>query len=384
MNPTAYPSKKLALSLVVSATIIGISLAFAFITAVGATNGPQGWRQSNTDGFGDPANAFLSLAVFNNQLYAGTWHTSVAQVWRTSDGQTWNQFATTWPVSTTTVMDIEPFGSYLYFGTDSSNGAQIWRTNGTTWELVVSNGFTSTNNIIVTALAVFSNTLYAATNNATTGLEIWRSSTGNSGSWTLVYTAGSDVPGDFGFTTMDVYSGHLYLGLSRSGVAELWRTNNGTTWTPVFTNGLGDANNSMVSAMAEFDGAFYIGLRNTVTGGEVWRSTNGTDWTNEFTGGLGNPANGRPYGLVAFDNRLYLVFANTSTGAEVWRTSNGSTWEQIASGGWGDSNNQFADYLDKGAETFNNSLYIGTENRVTGAEVWQLLHQVYLPLILRN
>jgi hypothetical protein len=364
MNLTTYPSKMFALSLVVIASLVGLTLAFTFITASSATNGPQGWRQSNTDGFGDPANSALSLGVFNQQLYAGTWHTSVAQVWRTSDGQTWNQFATTWPVSTTTAIDMEPFGSNLYVGTDSSSGAQIWRTDGSIWELVVSNGFTSTNNIIVNALVVFSNTLYAATNNAATGLEIWRSSTGNSGDWTLVHNAGSDVPGDFGFTTMDVYEGNLYLGISRNNIAELWRTNNGTTWLPVFTNGLGNPNNSMVSAMADFNGAFYIALRNTEDGGQVWRSPNGTDWTNVLTGGLGNTDNSRPYGLIVFDSHLYLVFANTSTGAEVWRTTGGSTWEQIASGGWGDDNNGYADYLDKGAEVFGSSLYIGTGNFV--------------------
>jgi hypothetical protein len=187
---------------------------------------------------------------------------------------------------------------------------------------------------------------------------------------------------------IDVYDDHLYVGLGRidaswNMTAELWCTDDGTTWAPVFTDGLA-ANNANVSAMAEFNGDFYIGLRNVTTGGELWRSSDGLSWTNVFIGGLGNPDNQRPYGLVSFEGSLYLVFSNLDTGAEVWRSADGMAWEQIIAGGWGDSNNYFADYFDKGATVFDNRLYIGTVNWANGGEVWMLLRQVYLPLVLRN
>jgi hypothetical protein len=125
--------------------------------------------------------------------------------------------------------------------------------------------------------------------------------------------------------------------------------------------------------MAEFNGNFYIGMRNIIDGGEVWRTSNGVNFSPVFTGGYGNVDNQRPYGLITFNNYLYLVFCNLSTGAEVWRTSNGISWEQVGFNGWGEASNTFADYLDKGATIFNNSLFIGTFNDVTGGQIWQML-----------
>jgi hypothetical protein len=367
------------------ALVIGILLSVATIAAVRAGAPPSGWRQSNADGFGDAENRMVSLAVFDGQLYAGTSLPTQAQVWRTADGYAWTQVTPNWAVSTTTVLDMQAFGSHLYVGTYHVSGAQIWRTDGSNWEMVVSNGFSTTPDSIVNAFAVFSDTLYAAiANGMTPTVDIWRSASGNSGSWQLVHMADADASAwNNGLTVMDVYDGHLYLGITRNDVAELWRTNNGVAWTPVFTDGLG-LNNSIVGGMEVYDGLLYVGLRNVVSGGQVWRSANGLNWTNVVTGGLGNLANSRPYGLIGHQPYLYLVFSNTSTGAEVWRSQDGQQWHQIMSGGWGDPNNQFADYLDHGAEVFQGSVYIGTGNDVTGAEVWQRLQEVLLPLIVRN
>lgn len=186
---------------------------------------------------------------------------------------------------------------------------------------------------------------------------------------------------------MDVYQGYLYGGSSRikdsTSIAQLWRTQNGTTWTPVFTDGLGDDGNTHVSAMAEFKSNLYIGLRN-MAGGQLYRSEDGMNWTAVFTDGLGNPQNSRPYGLISFNNYLYLVFSNLSTGAEVWQSSDGESWRQIVTNGWGNANNGFADYFDKAAAIFNQSLYIGTANDKDGGEIWQRLHWVHLPLIARS
>jgi hypothetical protein len=100
------------------------------------------------------------------------------------------------------------------------------------------------------------------------------------------------------------------------------------------------------------------------------------------SGGLGNVNNDRPYGLYVFNDRLYLVFSNATTGAEVLRTADGSAWERVSWTGWGDSNNVYADYFDKGAATLHQGLYIGTGNQANGGEIWLLLHEVYLPLVL--
>jgi hypothetical protein len=346
-----------------------------------------GWQQVNDDAFGDPCNQGVwALEAFNGQLYAAmlTLCGSSAQVWRTANGTTWDQFTAPWSTYTTIGMDFQPFGSYLYLGTDGPDGAQIWRSDGLTWGLSASGGFGDPNNTNVIALAVFADTLYAATQNETTGLEIWRSATGNLGSWAKVFHPGADVTGFGSHALMDVFQGYLYLGVNRNGLAELWRTNDGITWTPVFTDGLGNPNNSSLSAMAEFDGYFYIGFRNTVEGGQVWRSSDGADWVNVISGGSGNPDNTRAYGLIVYANQLYLVYSNYVTGGEVWRTGDGTSWERIAAYGWGDANNQNVDYVDKSAAVFGHALYLGTLNNSTGGEVWQYsLPHLFLPVIVR-
>jgi hypothetical protein len=345
--------------------------------------GVPGWRQSNINGFGDLANAWIvSLSNYDGQMYAGTQNGNGAQVWRTSDGKTWSQFSPGWALDNNLVYASQQFGSYLYVGTYNDKGGEIWRSNGTTWEQVVSGGFGGANNFGVNAFAVFSNTIYAATSANNGVLQIYRSASGNAGSWTPVVNDGFGGAGVSQDVTMDVYGGYLYVGIGRGIVAELWRTNDGTIWSPVFTNGL-SANNTSVSAMAEFGGAFYIGLRNVTTGGEVWRTTNGTTFTPVFDHGLSDSDNGRPYGLDVLNGHLYLVFSNLVTGAEVWRTSDGTNWQQVGDAGWGDSNNAYADYFDKGATVFNNSLFIGTSNSANGGEVWQMVNQIYLPLIMR-
>jgi len=311
--------------------------------------GIPGWVQTNINGFGDLGNTSIgSLDALNGQMYAGTWANGTAQVWRTSDGQTWSQITSTWSASNTAVFDAQAYGGYLYFGTSNDNGGEIWRTNGMTWTQVISGGLGDRNNYGISALAVFSNAIYAAPSNVISGTRVWRSA--NWRCWQLGESQRQWLGG--GVTAqdvaMDVYDGHLYVGIGRGGyiTAELWRTSDGTTWTPVFTNGLA-ANNTNVSAMAEFNGNFYIALRNVTTGGEVWRSDDGLSWTPGHYWRLGNGANGRPYGLLVFDNRLYVMFSNLNTGAEIWRTTDGNTWERVSTAGWGDSNNGYVDYLTR-------------------------------------
>lgn len=273
------------------------------------------------------------------------------------------------------VFDMLPFNNSLYVGTGAasfSNGASIWRTDGTAWQQIASDGL-GFSNTGFNSLTVFSNTLLAATSSPTSGIQIWGSTSGDPGSWDQFNSDGFGLVITGQDSTMEAYNNQLYFGIGLKKVAVLLRTNNLITWTPVFTDGLGNPNNTNVSSMAEFNGDFYIGLRNLSDGGEVWRTSNGVDFTPVITGGLDDVNNTRPYGLTVYQDYLYLVFSNFSTGAEVWRTRDGNSWQQVNSDGWGDVNNRYADYYDKAATIFNNSLFIGTMNTSTGGEIWQLL-----------
>lgn len=373
---------------IVTIIVLSISLTALLVQAAISAVDP-GWIQVNSDGFGDARNLVKSLEVYNGQLYAGTWGSEdghPAQIWRASDGKTWNQVSPPWAATNGVAFDMQPFNNQLYVGTANDNGGEIWRSSdGSTWEQVVASGFGDANNSIRT-FDVFSNTVLVATANITTGVEIWSSSTGNNGSWTQVNANGFGYGTTAQDVTMDVFNGSVYVGLGRdsSGTAELWQSNDGITWTSVFTDGLGNANNTHVASMEEYNGYFYIGLRNTNDGGEVWRSSDGTDWTTVFAGGNGNSDNQRPYGLTTFNGNLYLTMNNSSTGVEIWESTDGISWQVIADNGWGDSGNFFADYFDNGNAVFNGGLYIGTLNFSTGGEIWlYLANKVFLPVVVR-
>ena len=349
--------------------------------------GVLGWMQSNINGFGYPWQNVNTLEVFGDQMYAGTWYNDgTAQVWRTSDGYTWNQFTPSWTISNTVVWDSKAYNSAFYVGTSNwDEGGEIWRTNGASWEQVASGGFDDTNNLSIRALEVFSNTVFAATINYSTGTEIWSSPSGNSGTWSQVNDDGFGDTNIWQDITMDVFNNFLYVGFGRgedSATAELWRSNNGITWEPVFINGL-SANNTHVSAMEDFKGNLYIGLRNVTNGGELWRSSNGFNFSPMFTGGYGNASRGRPYGLITFNNELYMVFCNTDQSLEVWHSADGTNWQPVMQSGWGDSTTTYGDYFDKGAAVFKGNLYF-TGSGVTGGEVWVYLDKrIFLPLIMR-
>ena len=362
-----------------SITIIflGVSLAWVWVRAASTPLSTIGWQQVNENGFGI-MQGISTLDIYQGQLYAGTWagvSLDTAQIWRSSDGRAWEQLSPGYVTSTQFIFDSQVFSNNLYIGTGSvtENIAEIWRTDGLNWEMVASDGFGDGNNYGIFNLAVFSNTLIASAANDTSGVEIWASPTGNPGSWEQVNSDGFGLGITGRESTMDAYNDYEYFGISLNGLATLVRTNDLLTWTPVFTDGLGNSYNTTVSSMAEFNGDFYIGLRNVTDGGEVWRTSNGMDFSPVITGGLGDENNLRPYGLTVYQNYLYLVFNNLSTGAEVWRTSDGNSWQQVNNDGWGDASNGYADYYDKGAAIFNNSLFIGTMNTSTGGEIWQML-----------
>jgi hypothetical protein len=70
--------------------------------------------------------------------------------------------------------------------------------------------------------------------------------------------------------------------------------------------------------------------------------------------------------LAVYNNQLYVGTLNKVRGAEVWRY-NGATWTQVDDGWGGDKNNIAA----AGMCVYNDLLYVGTWNEVTGAELWQ-------------
>ncbi len=372
----------------------GLVLAFA-VNAQGA-----GWTQVNTDGFGDLHNSYiLALAPFSGQLYASTYNDSGngAQLWRMNQNGSWTPVITDgFGITRNIGIVLFPFNSQLYASTWADIGSEVWRSgNGLNWTRVVTQGLGDMTNTGVFCFGALSDTLYASVANWTNGAEIWRSNTGDSGDWTRVITNGFGDAHNGVVNTLEVFNSYLYAGtinwnttaLTSTG-GEVWRTSDGITWTQVNTSGFGTIHNYQVSALAGFNNYLYASTTHDSEGVQVWRcqACDGSDWTKMVNNGFGNAHTNAASALIVFDSRLYFVVGNFDTGLEVWRTANGTNWEQIGFTGLGDSNNKFP-YWDNPVAVFNDGLYVGTANQVSGGEVWQYLpvpSRIFLPIVIKQ
>ena len=360
--------------------------------------GVPGWLQSNINGFGSPRNlGILSLTPFDNQLYAGTFNPrGGAQLWRLDDAG-WTAvitdgFGSGRNVGIDHLIEFKGklfAGTWNYdYGQDRTYGGEVWRSiDGEHWASIKRQGFGDPTNGEVFRFAVFSDTLYAGTRSYADdhGAEIWRSQAGIAGDWNRVVENGLGNSHSVAVRSFEVFSDTLFAGISNyTDGAEIWRSTDGLTWTSVMTGGFGSAERVSVAALASFENHLYASTTGG-TGAQVWRCQvcDGSDWEKVVADGFGNPDNRQNSALAVFDNHLYFVVGNLTSGLEIWRTADGVNWEQLAAGGFGDSNNVSTGW-DNAVTVFNGSLYIGTWNSANGGEVWQRLHEMFLPLVLRG
>ncbi len=353
--------------------------------------GVPGWKQVNINGFGDKNLQAGALEVFNGQLYASTtnWN-DLNFIYRSSDGKTWNMVKDLGYRGI--AVDMTVFDGQLYastgWGEAVNTSARIYRTSdGTTWDEVVSNGFGSIENLTIDTLAVFQNKIYASTSKSdgdSGSVSIYRSDTGNAGTWSAVLTGGNGDANNHGVYAMIEFNGYLYAGVQNlTAGTRIWRTSNGTTWDQVNTLGFGDANNTETITLAVYKGSLYAGTINKTTGGQIWRTSNGTSWSPVMTNGFGDPNKSDINGFYVFENRLYATTTNGVTGTEVWSTSDGDQWSQVNIDGWGDSNNGFSLRGNAGAN-FKNNLFTSVMNGANGGEIWQMeKYKVHLPFMKR-
>ena len=95
------------------------------------------WTKVADDGFGDPESPLYAsaMATFMGQLFVGggTWTSQSAKVWRSTDGTTWERsnedgFGN---LNNAQVMSLAVFNGDLYAGTyNGYMGCEIWRLNG--------------------------------------------------------------------------------------------------------------------------------------------------------------------------------------------------------------------------------------------------------------
>jgi len=128
-----------------------------------------------------------SMAVFKGYIYVGTENSYGAQVWRSQDGLTWSrvldfgdgiEFGGINESSNDRITSLQNNGNYLYAGTrNTATGAEVWRTpDGITWEQFGSDGFGSSSYSDVSSMHPFLGLIYIGMEDLTAGGAIFRAS----------------------------------------------------------------------------------------------------------------------------------------------------------------------------------------------------------------
>ncbi len=409
----------LAIALLVTAILL--IAASGLITSASAAD-KYLWEQVSEEGFGDLTNDYAwSMANYTingtEYLYVGTLNTNLSsgvfdpanwnnvtdgcEIWRTNGSMNgsnydWEQVVgpsgtqniiryTITPPFTTDVSATAGFGTFcmgarkmlvyqdlLWVGT-MRQGCEVWVTNGTHWKLANVPGFSDVlgpvigyNSTSVRSMAIFNDALYVGVDNAENGAMVFKYN---------------------GSTNFNDIGNALNIGR--------WeRVNEPGFGEPGVNLGVGEL--IPFSASEEY---LYAGTWNftaqellqmlldlnfsMLDGCQVWR-TNGTVngsgpeliWEKVANGGFNSPLNGAVMSSVVFDGSLYMGTMNFGTGAEIWRTANGTDWERVADLGFFNFAPPDFDFIGFGNGyvwnmiVFDNKLFVGTLNPILGCQLW--------------
>ncbi len=257
------------------------------------------------------------------------------------------------------------------------------------WERVTEYGFVYSETHIgaVTALEVFSGSLYAGTTAATTGTVIYRSEDGTN--WVSVNEPGFGLPiptsdppcNAYWYYMWDtvVFSDDLYIpvGVMCQDPAwyyyggQIWRTEDGLTWAAVVADSFGYTNTQGVNILTEFDGMLYAGTVDLTRGLQIWRSATGNagDWEDVTPSNLVMPAQYYANDFQVYHDMLFLATGvyTVSGESQLWFTEDGITWEE----GPIEMFTCEPDCTIGNLEVFSETLYMGTYNFISGGELWQ-------------
>lgn len=308
-------------------------------------------------------------------IYAGVgglnFALSPTLILRSTDGINW------FPVPTHPAMGRDTramavHNGKLCVGTGSIFGgaAQIWCSNDPSagsWTMVANFDILDSDNTNVVSLYSWRGYLYAGTQNAETGFEVWRSTVANPSpspsNWKRIvnYGAGDMCNGWAG--TMEEFKGHLYVGsLSIAGLSpcvkgfDLIRIDKNDNWRLI----IGDYEPHIPPPGGPYR-RYPLSMHTSGFGNPV----NFYDWTLE-------EYKGRLY-LGTFDAGVFLRYLGEDIiplryfgGADLKRSSDGIHWTTVTLHG-------FENRFNYGFRTMLNTpkgLFIGTANPFQGCEVW--------------
>jgi uncharacterized protein (TIRG00374 family) len=179
---------------------------------------------------------------------------------------------------------------------------------------------------------------------------VWRSASGEPGSWEQVFTFPDEPESRIGSIRGMIAhdDGLLYMSTTRSGdilpggVGQIWATD-GLAFTWVITDGFGNPNNDGISSLVSFNGCLYAGTYNPATGYEVWKLRCMPDLQAPaqpvIRGGGGQPHNEAVMSMHVFKGRLYVgtgiplgfnpITRHGPRGCDLIRINPDDSWEMI-------------------------------------------------------
>jgi hypothetical protein len=306
-------------------------------------------------------------------------------------------------------------------GTDGGGEAALQ------WEPVVSDGFGTANNAYIAEFHSRGGYLYAgtgATNEPGVSTQLWRSTTGDPGTWQRLADFTPALTGKekviTSFASTDLGGGYLWLGVSGGNGAEFFQSRDGLAFKRINTPGFGIPTNATASPnVVVFDGYLFAGAgsHGGATGAQVWRTpyanADPAGWTlvHDFDStdktvttityfllwkgrilfsGSGqlwessdgqtftkNPGVGNGFGVPSqlgiasmcdFGGALYVTTTNKTLGGQLWRTADGVKWECVTPDAFG--RGKGVEELHKVRAAFGRLWITGYTNSGIGVPVW--------------
>ncbi|MFC1576308.1 DUF2341 domain-containing protein, partial [Candidatus Omnitrophota bacterium] len=278
------------------------------------------------------------LVSFKGYMYAGFYKSDNAEedLFRSSDGVTWSEVATSPFDNTRYARNFAVYGDYLYAGTsqyNGSNGGEVWRTDdGDAWTKVYDSSAT-----YISDFAVHEGYLYVSG-----GLDpqsLFRSATGASGDWAAVDVSEMS---DRYIDCLAVHNGYLYAGVADDG--KVWRASDGEAFSMVY-----DSPGTYAYDLTVFKDDIYFAV-----------GKSGTNYTKVFTSTSGDLGTWSDAGFPLVDHRVSdlgvydgYIYGGTggSSTSEILRSSDGSTWGEAWS---------TAQVMHFTPIVFNGQMYMGT------------------------
>jgi len=191
--------------------------------------------------------------------------------------------------------------------------------------------------------------LYAGTMAVRTP-SVWRTASGDMGSWRKAFTFPEDPVGKAGSVRAMVAhaDGLLYVATTHigdivtGGVGQIWATD-GTNFEPVIADGFGNPNSVGITTLSSYNDCLYAGTYNPTQGYEVWKlrctSEPAAPPERIIAGGAGQAHNEAVMSMRVFRDWLYLgtgipvgfnpVTHHGPRGCNVLRVSGDDRWEML-------------------------------------------------------